>query len=132
MDRVARARGREAARERLDTGVEPGDVNLYGISYGDPDHAWLVGEFGVVMTSTDGGLTWPQQAAPVESTLFGVRFIDAKRGLGRRTRFRHPAAPRMAGATWHRRSVSGRRAAPSSTSPCGASRAGSSATPGRC
>jgi photosystem II stability/assembly factor-like uncharacterized protein len=64
----------------LDTGVEPGDVNLYGISYGDPDHAWVVGEFGVIMASSDGGVTWTQQAAPVESTLFGVRFIDASRG----------------------------------------------------
>jgi photosystem II stability/assembly factor-like uncharacterized protein len=64
----------------LDTGVEPGDVNLYGISYGDADHAWLAGEFGVILASTDGGLTWHQQPTPVESTLFGVRFIDAKRG----------------------------------------------------
>jgi photosystem II stability/assembly factor-like uncharacterized protein len=64
----------------LDTGVEPGDVNLYGISYPDPDHVWLVGEFGVILASTDGGLTWHQQSTPVESTLFGVRFIDAKRG----------------------------------------------------
>jgi photosystem II stability/assembly factor-like uncharacterized protein len=64
----------------LDTGVEPGDVNLYGISYGDPDHAWLVGEFGIVMASADGGLTWTQQHAPIESTLFGVRFADAQRG----------------------------------------------------
>src|SRR6185369_6688828 len=29
----------------LDTGVEPGDVNLYGLSFGDPDHVWIVGEF---------------------------------------------------------------------------------------
>ena len=64
----------------LDTGVEPGDVNLYGISYGDADHVWLAGEFGVILASTDGGLTWHQQPTPVESTLFGVRFIDAKRG----------------------------------------------------
>jgi photosystem II stability/assembly factor-like uncharacterized protein len=64
----------------IDTGVEPGDVNLYAISYGDDDHAWLVGEFGVVLASTDGGQTWHQQTTPVESTLFGVRFVDAKRG----------------------------------------------------
>ncbi len=64
----------------LDTGVEPGDVNLYGMSYGDADHVWVVGEFGIIMASSDGGLTWHQQHAPVESTLFGVRFIDAQRG----------------------------------------------------
>ena len=64
----------------LDTGVEPGDVNLYGISYGDADHVWLAGEFGIILASTDGGLTWHQQPTPVESTLFGVHFIDAQRG----------------------------------------------------
>jgi photosystem II stability/assembly factor-like uncharacterized protein len=64
----------------LDIGVEPGDVNLYAISYGDADHAWLVGEFGIVLASDDGGQTWHQQQAPIESTLFGVHFIDAQHG----------------------------------------------------
>jgi photosystem II stability/assembly factor-like uncharacterized protein len=65
----------------LDTGVEPGDVNLYAISYGDPDHAWIAGEFGTIMASTDGGRTWTQQATPIESTLFGIRFSDARHGI---------------------------------------------------
>jgi len=65
----------------LDTGVEPGDVNLYGISYGDADHVWVVGEFGIVMASADGGRTWTQQHTPIESTLFGVRFLDVNRGF---------------------------------------------------
>ena len=65
----------------LDTGVEPGDVNLYGLSFGDADHAWQVGEFGVVLASQDGGRTWHQQTTPVESTLFGVRFSDAQHGI---------------------------------------------------
>jgi photosystem II stability/assembly factor-like uncharacterized protein len=65
----------------LDTGVEPGDVNLYGMSFGDPDHVWVVGEFGIIITSADGGRTWQQQHTPVESTLFGVRFLDANRGF---------------------------------------------------
>jgi len=64
----------------LDTGVEPSDVNLYGLSYGDPDHAWMVGEFGIILTSSDGGRSWQQQHSPTESTLFGVRFADARRG----------------------------------------------------
>jgi len=64
----------------LDTGVDPGDVNLYAISYGDPDHVWVVGEFGTIMASEDGGRTFHQQHAPIESTLFGVHFIDAHHG----------------------------------------------------
>lgn len=66
--------------EAIDMGVEPGDVNLYGISYGDRDHVWVVGEFGTVMASADGGLTWTQQRAPFESTLFGVHFVDTQHG----------------------------------------------------
>jgi photosystem II stability/assembly factor-like uncharacterized protein len=61
--------------------VEPGDVNLYGMSYGDADHVWVVGEFGIVIASADGGRTWQQQHTPVESTLCGVRFLDASKGF---------------------------------------------------
>ncbi len=64
----------------LDTGVEPGDVNLYSLSYGDREHAWIAGEFGIIVHSDDGGRSWRQQAVPVESTLFGIRFADTRRG----------------------------------------------------
>jgi len=70
----------ELPESAFDMGVEPGDVNLYGISYGDENHVWIVGEFGVILASTDGGLTWTQQKAPIESTLFGVHFTDAQHG----------------------------------------------------
>ena len=64
----------------FDTGVDPGDINLYGMSYGDADHLWVVGEFGTIMASADGGLTFRQQHAPIETTLSGVHFVDARRG----------------------------------------------------
>ena len=64
----------------LDTGVDPGDVNLYALSYGDPEHVRAVGEFGIIMASDDGGRSWRQQRSPVETTLFGIRFLDARRG----------------------------------------------------
>lgn len=64
----------------VDIGVDPGDVNLYAISYADPDHVWLAGEFGTIMASADGGRTWTQQRSPVETTLFGISFPDARRG----------------------------------------------------
>jgi photosystem II stability/assembly factor-like uncharacterized protein len=64
----------------LDMGVEPGDVNLYAVSWADADHVWVVGEFGTIMASDDGGRTWRQQHGLVESSLFGVRFVDARRG----------------------------------------------------
>ena len=64
----------------LDTGVDPGDVNLYGVAYGDPDHVWVVGEFGTIMASDDGGRMFRQQHGPVETTLFGVFFADTRLG----------------------------------------------------
>ena len=64
----------------FDTGVDPGDINLYGMSYGDADHLWVVGEFGTIMASADGGRTFRQQHAPVETTLSAVHFIDTRHG----------------------------------------------------
>jgi len=66
--------------EAVESGVEPGDVNLYALSYTDADAVWLVGEFGTILASGDGGRTWRQQRSPVESTLFGVNFADRRRG----------------------------------------------------
>jgi len=40
----------------------------------------VVGEFGTIIASDDGGRSWHQQRAPVESTLFGTYFADARRG----------------------------------------------------
>ena len=64
----------------FDTGVDPGDINLYAMSYGDADHLWVVGEFGTIMASDDGGRTFHQQHAPVETTLSGVYFPDPQHG----------------------------------------------------
>jgi photosystem II stability/assembly factor-like uncharacterized protein len=64
----------------IDIGVDPGDVNLYALSYADPDHVWLTGEFGIVMASSDGGRTWQQQRSAVDTTLFGIHFADAQHG----------------------------------------------------
>ena len=120
----------ELPESALDTGVDPGDVNLYGLSYGDPDHVWVVGEFGTIMASSDGGHTWKQQHAPIESTLFGVHFTDAQHGWAvgidsviLRTE--------DGGATWTPAAGPVRRR-PSTTSSFAGSRAGSSATRARC
>jgi len=60
--------------------VDPGDVLLYSAAFADADHAWVAGEFGVILASSDGGLTWHQQTSAVESTLFGISFADQQRG----------------------------------------------------
>jgi photosystem II stability/assembly factor-like uncharacterized protein len=60
--------------------VRPGDVVIYGVSRPDVEHAWVVGEFGVILSSSDGGQTFHPQVSPVETSLFGVYFADAQRG----------------------------------------------------
>ena len=60
--------------------VEPGDVVLYTVSFGTADHVWVAGEFGVILTSADGGQTWHGQDSPVDSSLFGISFADEQRG----------------------------------------------------
>ncbi len=60
--------------------IEPGDVLLYGIDFISETQGWIVGEFGVILTTNDAGATWVAQQSPVETTLFGVSFADAQRG----------------------------------------------------
>ena len=52
--------------------VEPGDIVLYAVSYADAQHLAVVGEFGVIMMSQDGGRTFESRKTDIESTLFGV------------------------------------------------------------
>lgn len=60
--------------------IQPGDVLLYGIDFPDAEHGWIAGEFGVILSTVDGGQTWGPQASGVETTLFGVSFADNMRG----------------------------------------------------
>ncbi len=60
--------------------VDPGDVVLSAIAFADPDHVWIAGEFGVILASSDGGLTWQSQDSPVQTTLFGIFFADPQHG----------------------------------------------------
>ena len=71
----------ELAPTAVDMGVDPRDVLLYGVTYADENNAWISGEFGTILASTDGGKTWTQQKSGVESTLFGIHFLDAKTGM---------------------------------------------------
>lgn len=60
--------------------VQPGDVLLYDVAFATPEQGWVVGEFGVIFTTADGGKTWLMQESPVETTLFGVYFADTQNG----------------------------------------------------
>ena len=58
---------------------------LSGVSFGDATHAWAVGadqcQFGVLVSTTDAGATWTQDALPAGTEgLASVRVTDAEHG----------------------------------------------------
>jgi photosystem II stability/assembly factor-like uncharacterized protein len=69
----------EEAPDRVVTTVTD-DVILYDLSFPDRRHGFIVGEFGTVLATSDGGATWVQRPTPTEKTLFGVHFATPERG----------------------------------------------------
>jgi photosystem II stability/assembly factor-like uncharacterized protein len=90
--------------EEIAQTIDPGDVLLYDAVFTSPERAWIVGEFGVILTTTDGGKSWTAQHSPIETTLFGVDFSDAQRGwaVGIESVMVHTTD---GGETWRRQSV---------------------------
>jgi len=60
--------------------IDPGDVLLYEAILLPGGRGWIVGEFGVILTTTDGGATWVAQQSGIDTTLFGLTFIDENHG----------------------------------------------------
>jgi photosystem II stability/assembly factor-like uncharacterized protein len=54
------------------------EARLTGISFGDDKHGFAVGEFGLILASDDGGLTWKQQQSATHNLLYAVQAVDAK------------------------------------------------------
>jgi len=50
------------------------------IAYTDAQHAWAVGDFGVIAATSDGGKSWTPQRSGVKQNLQRVMFVDAKTG----------------------------------------------------
>ncbi len=67
------------------------DPVLYGVTFTDMSHGWVVGEFGTIQHTADGGQTWEAQQMSLLSetrasvldlpTFFGVAFSDAREGI---------------------------------------------------
>lgn len=60
--------------------VEPSDIVLYAGAWASRNKAVIVGEFGVILISSDGGRSFEPRRSGVQSTLFGVFFADEQRG----------------------------------------------------
>lgn len=63
----------EAMQGLSDTDVIAQDPALYDVRFIDADNGWVVGEFGKILRTTDGGKTWAEQ----QNTLVGGEIVDA-------------------------------------------------------
>ncbi len=82
-----------ASQEHLsaEEAVASQDPVLYDVQFLDANTGWVVGEFGHITHTTDGGQTWTEQQGSLIGgdifdaldlpTFFGVRFVDAQEGL---------------------------------------------------
>lgn len=55
--------------------------NLFGADLLDAEHGWVVGAFGVVYHTADGGATWQSQETPTLDDLFAIDFVSPGRGV---------------------------------------------------
>ena len=88
-------RARKVAMEADISGGESlaaADPILYDVKFTDAQNGWIVGEFGKIMHTTDGGETWHEQEKSLMEgtgifdlldlpTLYGVYMLDGQRGV---------------------------------------------------
>lgn len=56
----------------------PSTVDVKGIRFIDPLNGWAVGGNGMVLASSDGGVTWVRQTSGTAADLFAVHAVDAQ------------------------------------------------------
>ncbi len=56
------------------------DVVLYDVSWPDPQHGFIAGEFATLLATADGGETWEKRPLPTDKTIFGIEFITPDEG----------------------------------------------------
>lgn len=54
---------------------------FYDVSMTDKDHIWVVGYFGAIVHSMDGGKQWFRQDSGTKKSLTGVSFINPREGV---------------------------------------------------
>ncbi len=53
---------------------------LYGVCFVDSLNGWVVGDDGIILKTTDGGISWDKKDANIGSWLLSVYFIDRNYG----------------------------------------------------
>lgn len=61
----------------------PVSATLSAVTFTDAQHGWAVGQWGVILATTDGGETWQKQRMDitVDQPLFSVLFTSGKDGI---------------------------------------------------
>lgn len=54
--------------------------HFYDVTFADSLNGWVVGQFGSIIRTTDGGNTWSAQTSPSGQTLRNVHFVNAQIG----------------------------------------------------
>jgi len=77
--------------ESVEEAAASQDPILYDVQFVDPNTGWVVGEFGKIFHTSDGGKTWTEQEQTLLGaevvdildlpTFFGVNFTDAQNGV---------------------------------------------------
>lgn len=80
--------------------------NLYAADFVSADQGWVVGAFGTIYRTTDGGGRWEAQASGTQEPLFSVDFVNPRVGwaVGRQGVILHT---RDGGARWRKQKASG-------------------------
>jgi len=58
----------------------PQGNELSGVAFADADHGWMVGDYGTVLVTSDGGTTWTRQDTGTTEHLYALDFTDALHG----------------------------------------------------
>jgi len=59
----------------------PSKSELYHLAFSGNSHGWIVGDNGLLMATTDGGLTWGVQRTAAKLPLYNVDFRDDKEAM---------------------------------------------------
>ena len=55
--------------------------DFFGIHRGTGGHCWIVGKYGLILHTNDGGRKWEKQASGTGQALLGVSFADDRVGF---------------------------------------------------
>lgn len=87
--------------------IAPTRAMLTCVSFADAQHGWAAGHDGVIIATTDGGITWTRQddGKDLDTAYLDVLFLDAKHGflVGAYGKFLETTD---GGKTWNARKIS--------------------------